>query len=84
MISILLYLLITPASAECLQWHDISGHEYCLTADDYANHHGIFQDSNTAISTSPQPHCDDGWILMTFPGTAIPMCADIKGLKTPQ
>ena len=36
----------------------------------------------TVGTGAPMPHCDDGWVLVTYPGTAIAMCA--KELKPAQ
>jgi hypothetical protein len=41
----------------------------------------VFYGNNIIVTTTttPMPKCDDGWTLVTFPGTNISMCA--KELK---
>lgn len=34
------------------------------------------------VTNTPFPHCDDGWTLLTYPGTATAVCA--RDLKTPK
>lgn len=41
----------------------------------------LFYSDGTTISNAPTPKCDDGWTLMTYPGTDIPMC--VRELKQP-
>ena len=35
----------------------------------------VLSGGNATISAAPQPTCEKGWTLVTFPGTAIAMCA---------
>lgn len=72
-------LLLAPtlARADCLQWgQDTRSNKVCMM-DDLVNRNPITPliSNGVTITAAPQPKCDEGETLVTFPGTSIPMCA---------
>lgn len=83
--AILIVLVSSAASAECLHWGmTVSGYKVCV-ADDLLNRNPIMSvmpgPGGAVFSSSPQPKCEEGWSLVLSTGMS-PMCA--RELRAPK